>query len=151
MGRIVQLVVLAVVLYFLVTEGWPWLQRELGRTGAAPRVAAGSGGGEQGPCLSRASGAADTFGDGLSRFSSRPVDTGAWMTFAGRVQQRISEARAACGCSHPACSRAAQAMDELGSVVYTMDGYVRGSAESTANPAQAMERVYDLLNEARGL
>jgi hypothetical protein len=153
MARIVKLLVIAVLLYVAWTQGWPWLEKQLGSLGIS-RTQAGAptvGGGPEGSCISMAERANDALAGGIGRFISPPFDTGAWMQFAGRVQLQIRDADSACGCPHEACVKASEALRELDALLMDMDGMVRGSAESFGNPATRQERIFDLLNEARQL
>lgn len=135
--------------YFAWTEGWPWLQAELDRLGEGSRSVAAAGSDEASRCVTLATDASRSFAGGLGRFIDPPVDTGAWMRFAGQVQARRRQASDACGCSDEACAPAREAMTQLESLLQDLDGVVRGSTDAFFNPATRQQRIDELLDQAR--
>lgn len=149
MRSVIRFAVFAAILYAIVVFAWPWVQEHLGSPAAfSPTGEVAEGASEATACVGLARDVASTFGSEAPRYANPPADTGAWMQFSGRIQREISGVRDRCGCLHPSCDLATRALDELDSLVYEMDGMIRGSTDSVSNPARGMERVYDLLDEA---
>ena len=149
MRSLIRFAVFAAILYAAVVYAWPRIQEHLRSPAAfAPSGDTTEGASEATACVGLARDVASTFGSEAPRYATPPADTGAWMQFSGRIQREISGVRDRCGCLHPSCELGTRALDELDSLVYEMDGMVRGSTDSVSNPARGMERVYDLLDEA---
>lgn len=147
-GRLVKLLVLAGLLYFAWTEGWPWLQGELESLGAT-RSDVSSMQSEAGRCVAGAEAARRAFGEGFRGATTRRGDHSEWLRFSGRIQSRIRDARSACRCPEDACELADGAMRELERNLHELDGMIRGSVDRFSNPAARLEEVDQLLAEAR--
>lgn len=152
LGGIVKLLVVAVLLWFAVTEGWPWLKRELDRMGhRSPAAEVEEGAGEGTECVIAAGRASEALGETLRRFRTPPYDLGAWENATTALEDRIWTAESACGCALDSCGRASEALAELRDLVHSVDGVVRGDATAFRNPARQQERIDELLDQARDL
>lgn len=155
MVGLVKVLVILVVAYFAVTEGWPWLRDELGLVpkgsaeDAGDSVDAGGAGG--GRCVALATQASESLGAEIRRFRQPPYDLDAWSAALAGVEDRTAAAETACSCAEESCQTATAALSELRELVNAVDGVIRGEATSFRNPARAQERIDDLLNRARDL
>ncbi|MDX1661355.1 MAG: hypothetical protein R3326_06150 [Gemmatimonadota bacterium] len=149
MNNLLKWLVILGLAIFLWTEGWPWLQGELDRLGGRSPTVAAAGSDEASRCVALATDASRSLSSGIGRFVSPPVDTSAWMRFAGQVQEHRRRADRACGCVDEACAPARDAMAELESLLQDLDGVARGSAEAYFNPATRQQRIDQLLDRAR--
>lgn len=150
---LVKILVWVVVIYFAVTAGWPWLQRQLGSRGGGETaaVAGAAADGETGRCVGLARQASESFGAELRRFRQPPYDLTAWANALAGVEERIWQAESACSCPGEACGRAEAALAELRDMTSRVDGVIRGDATSFRNPARQQERIDELLDEADAL
>ncbi len=155
MAKIARLVALVVLAFVAYDYGWPWLQGILDGQGSLTTSSFTADDGEAygssdvESCLAAATSANDAFGAGIGQFVRGKPDTGAWMSFAGRVQRQVAEAQSDCSCGSEACSLASEAMSSLDSLIQETDGLVRGSTDRFGNPATRQEEIYDLLQAAR--
>ena len=157
LAGIVKVLVLVVLVYVGVTEGWPWLRDRLDRQGGAADTTetteegVETGGGAGSRCVDLAAEASTALGDQLHRFRQPPYDLDAWVSAAAATRERIAAADAACACSLESCATAAAALGELHGLLDAVDSVIRGEPTAFRNPARQQERIDDLLGQARDL
>jgi len=100
-------------------------------------------------CLQGARDAHSRISSELSRLPPPPLDEEVWRSILLDANWQVRQAQSVCGCPSHACSKARQALDELGQAVRVVDGMVGGSR--VGNPATALERADELLKDARRL
>jgi hypothetical protein len=144
-GRLIGLIVVAFVLYQGYQYAGPWIERQLETESAS------GGGGEQeesARCVARARNASRSLSDAMRQFSQPPVRQQEWTSAFLSVSSDVNTAESACMCSTEACDRGYAAVSELRSLSLSLDGVVRGGSQGFSNPARALERVHELLDEA---
>jgi hypothetical protein len=146
MSRLLGLAIIAVIIYFVLTQGMPWLQTAMGSGG-------GGGDADDGSafCISQANAASDAISDELIPNARPPVDSSVWGTALVRVGRALAAAENACSCSTAACAKGTDAVHELRAMFDEFDDIARGNPMGIGNPARRQEQVYALLNEARDL
>lgn len=150
---IVKILVVLVIVYFAVTEGWPWLRDELRLGGGDAETSGGEpgGSGDGGHCVALASRASEALGGEIRRFRQPPYDLDAWGAAVAAVEERTYEADVACSCPLESCQTAAAALVELRDLTGAVDSVIRGDPTAFRNPARQQERIDELLAQARGL
>lgn len=152
---LVQLLVVIVLVWLGVSEGWPRLKEWLDRHSGAPTASRsggddeGEGLSEAGRCLDRAEQASASLAGVLRSFRSPPYDQAAWSAASLDVADALGEADTACLCGHPACREAAAAVSTLREQLSMADAMVRG--EGGGNLAVLRERSDEQLDRARAL
>ncbi len=146
LGRLLAVAILAVVVYYGLTEGLPWLKETMGSPSGA-----GTDSSESALCVSRANAASDAIVDELIPNARPPVDSAVWGTTLVRVGGDLARAETACSCPSAACGKGYEAVQELRAMFDEFDDIARGNPMGIGNPARRQERVYDLLNEARAM
>ncbi len=146
MGRLLALAIVAVVIYFALTQGMPWLKTAMG-SGAG----GSTGDSESSYCVAQANAASDAIADELIPNARPPVDAAVWGTVLVRVGGDLARAENACSCPTAACGKGNQAVQELRGMFDEFDDIARGNPMGIGNPARRQERVFELLNEARAL
>jgi len=146
LGRLLAIAILAVVVYYALTQGLPWLKTAMG---------SGAGGSDEDSessyCVAQANAASDAITDELIPNARPPVDSGVWGTALVRVGGALAAAENACSCPTAACAKGSDAVYELRTMFDEFDDIARGNPMGIGNPARRQERVYELLNEARAL
>lgn len=145
LGRLLAVAILAVLGYYVVTQGLPWLETAMGSGG-------GGAAGEDSAsarCVTKAGAAGDTIADELVPNARPPVDSGVWGTALVRAGGALAAAETACSCPTAACGRGLEAVYELRTLFDELDDLARGNPAGFGNPARRLERVYDLLDQAR--
>ena len=138
--------VLAVLIYFAVTQGLPWLKTAMGSGSTGVALDGGSA-----YCIDQASAASDTIADELVANARPPVDASLWSLAVMRAGSALGAAENACSCPTAACNKGLRAVDELRVLFDDLDQIARGNPLGVGNPARRQERVYELLNEARSM
>lgn len=146
LGRLIALAILAGIIYFALTQGMPWLQTAMGSKGGSEAA-----GGDSAFCVSQAEAASDAIAGELIPNARPPVDSGVWGTALVRVGGALAAAENACSCATAACAKGSEAVYELRTMFDELDDIARGNPLGIGNPARRSERVYELLDEARGL
>jgi hypothetical protein len=146
LGRLLALAILAVVVYYALTEGLPWL-----RTAMDSGSAASEGSTESALCVSQADAASQSVVDELIPTARPGVDGAVWGTVLVRVAGALAEAERACSCPTAACAKGYEAVREMRGMFDEFDDIARGNPMGISNPANRQERVYQLLDEARAL
>jgi hypothetical protein len=146
LGRLLAVAILAILGYYLLTTGMPWLKTAMGSGGGSSAE-----GGESMFCISEASAASDAITDELIPNARPPVDSGVWGTALVRVGRALAAAENACSCPTAACAKGSDAVHELRAMFDELDDIARGNPMGIGNPARRQEEVYALLNEARDL
>ena len=147
MDKLIKLIVVAVILYFGVTVGYPKLKEALG-SGSTSSGTSEDGGGDR--CVSAARGASDRFVDRAVPLASPPMDPDRWFPVSADVGEAVSEAQSDCSCGEESCRKASRALDRLQSMLSELDQAADGG-NPPLNLAAAQNEVDDLLNEARRL
>ena len=146
LGKLLALAIIAAIAYFALTQGVPWIKKEMG---AGPK--SGDDASESAFCIDQATAAAAAISDELLPAARPPVDSAVWGTVLVRVTGDLAAAERACACPTAACGQAFMAIQELRSVYDQLNDVVRGSPMGIGNPARSQERAYQLLDEARDL
>jgi hypothetical protein len=146
LSKVINLILLAAVLYFGYTQVIPWF-RSLG-SGPGSKSFSDPGAGEGGRCVTAARQAAEVFSEEMRSFSQPPIDVDAWDRTYLRIENRISNADQACACSRPACFTAQGGLGTLRELGDDFSRAARGAGTPPINAASAMNRVYDALDLA---
>ena len=150
MGRIVTLLIVLFLIYFIYTQSLPWLKQSLGLE--TDQEVGGAVPGGQSRCVRTAWQANETFAGQVRLFPGPPVDPLEWAISFQQITRGIGAAEIACSsCLSEACRKAATAASELRSLSLQFDDMVRGDQRGWSNPATQQERINRLLNEARRL
>ena len=144
MSKLLGVAIIAVIIYFVLTQGMPWLQTAMGTGGPAE-------GGESAFCISQASEAVDTISEELVPAARPPVDAGVWGTALVRGGRVLAAAENACTCPTGACGKGYEAVQELRGLYDELDDMARGNPMGFGNPARRVETVHELLRQARAL
>ncbi len=145
MKRIIQLAVLAALIYVVVQQA-PQLVENVSDLGSGLSRRGSSVG--LGACVVAAEGASETFGRELRQFSDPPIDLEAWDLFIEGLKEQIYHAEAECSCPRTSCERATEALGELNRLIADFDNSLRGSGVPL-NPARQQETIDRLLKRAR--
>lgn len=145
MSRLVKLIVVIVILFFVWKYGLPWLQRQQSGGSSSTHAAATSG------CPGAAARASETWGSGLHSFVNPPYDLNAWSTFHDSVESKISAAESECSCSGASCEKAHAAMRDLRSLLSDLDSAIRGGTAPPSDLAQRQEAIDKQIDEAADL
>lgn len=152
MKTIVQIGVIGLVLYFVVSEGRPWLENLFGGAGLGPH---GAGGSPAARCIAVAEDAAEHFGETVVRSLRPPIDLDRWSSGRSMAEGRVRQARDACSCfdlsgnEREACDLGVRALDELDSFIRWVDDGLRTPENPPVNVAMRQEQVYSILDKAR--
>ncbi len=146
LGRLLALAILAIVAYYLLTEGLPWLKTAM--DGGRP---AAGGDDPSSACISEAARAGDDLAAELIPNARPPVDQEIWGTVVVRAAGALARAESACACPTAACGKATEAIWELRAMFDELDDVARGNPMGIGNPARRQERFYELLGEARAM
>lgn len=153
MKTLVQIGVVGLLVYFVVSAGRPWLENLAGGAGLGPL---GGGGSAAARCVAVAEDAAQHFGETVVRSLRPPIDYDRWSSGRSMAEGRVRQARDACRCSEltesnerEACDLATRALDELDSFIRWVDDGLRTPENPPVNTARRQEAVYALLDQAR--
>ena len=146
MSKLLGVAIIAVIVYFALTRGMPWLETAMDKGAGVPGA-----GGDSIACVSEAGAAADTVVEELLPAARPPVDAGVWGSALTRGARVLAAAENACACSTPACAKGQEAVQELRGLYDELDDMARGNPLGFGNPARRSERVYELLDQARDL
>jgi hypothetical protein len=145
---IVKWIVLIVVVIVVWKKGIPWFKQQgylsSSMTSSAPAATTSS-------CPQRAAAASEAWGSRLSAFVNPPVDKAAWGDFRSSVEAKISSATDECRCPSESCAKAADAMNQLQSLVSTVDSAVQSGTPPPPDLAQSQERIDNTIDEAQSL
>jgi hypothetical protein len=146
LNKVINVILLAAVLYFGYTEILPWF-KSLG-TGPGSRSYVDAGAGEDGECVTAARQAAEVFSEEMRSFAQPPIDREAWDRTYLRIENRIASASDLCACTRPACFTARGGLSTLRDLGADFSRAARGDGAPPINAASAMNRVYDNLDLA---
>ena len=149
MKSVVKLAVLAALLYLGYTKGMPWLERlqqsKQDQSVEQEQNAASA------DCVALARTAADTLGSELIPLAAPQTDRGTWGTALIRTGGALTDADNACRCGTKSCLQASVALIEMRQVIDSLNSALRGTAPPLINPANSLEHVDRLLDEAHRL
>src|ERR1051326_7692299 len=145
MNRIIKLIIVIAILYFVWKVGLPWLQRQQSGRTATTSASAQSG------CPAAAARASETWGSGLHQFVNPPYDISAWSSFHDSVESKISAAEGECSCSDQSCDKARAAMRDLRSLLSDLDTAIRNGSAPPSDLAQRREAIDKQIDEAADL
>lgn len=148
MARLLKFAAIAIALIFVISQGLPWLKRQLGGSTAIDLP-----GGEEdgGICVVLAMDANEMFADSIRTFSRPPIDLSAWGSAMASVEAAISEADLACACAEESCSKSSEAIAALRGLLSGFDSGFRGFSSVPLNGALEQKRINRLLDEASAL
>lgn len=146
MSRLLGLAIIAVLIYFALTQGMPWLKTAMGSGGGGE-----GGGGDSSYCVAQANAANDAISNELIPNARPPVDSGVWGNALLRVAGKLAAAENACSCPTGACAKGTDAIYEMRTMFDEFDDIAHGNPMGISNPARRQERVFELLNQARDL
>jgi hypothetical protein len=150
MGRIITLLVVLVLVYFIYAQSLPWLKQSLG-VETDQEVGGVVPGGES-RCVETAWQANETFVGQVRLFPGPPIDPLEWSVSFQLITRGIGAAEIACSsCLSEACRKAATAASELRSLSLQFDDMARRNQLGWGNRTTQQERINRLLNEARRL
>ena len=149
MNKVINLVLLAAIVWFGYTQVLPWF-RSLG-TGSGSRSFKGdTGTGEDAECVDAARQAAEVFSEEMRAFSRPPIDRDKWDSAYLRIENRIDRAAELCDCARPACDTAQSGLADLRDLGGDFASAARGDGAPPLNAASALSRAYDKLDAAAG-
>jgi len=147
MGRIITLLVVLVLVYFIYAQSLPWLKRSLGVE--TDQEVGGVVPGSQSRCVETAWQANETFVGQVRLFPGPPIDPLEWAVSFQQITRGIGAAEIACSsCLSEACRRAATAASEMRSLSLRFDDMARRNQLGWSNAAPQQVRINQLLNEA---
>ena len=150
MGRIITLLVVLVLVYFIYAQSLPWLKQSLGLE--TDQEVGGVVPGSQRRCVETAWQANETFVGQVRLFPGPPIDPLEWAVSFQQITRGIGAAEIACSsCLSEACRKAATAASELRSLSLQFDDMARRDQLGWGNRATQQERINRLLSEARRL
>lgn len=150
MGKLLSLAVVIIVVYFMYSQAFPWIEERFDGHPAESSSGAGESGG--GRCVESAEHANQVMSGELVRFGSPPVDPDAWSMSYHTIARAISTAEVDCsGCFGESCRSAQSALSEMRGLAQQFDDAARGEAYGWSNPASTQERIHNLLDQARAL
>ena len=144
-NRIIKLIIVVAVVYFIWKVGLPWVQRQ-GSGGSSTTHASATSG-----CPAAAARASETWGGGLHTFVNPPYDLNAWSSFHDSVESKISAAESECSCSSQSCEKARSAMRDLRSLLSDLDSAIRGGTAPPGDLVQRQEAIDKQIDEAADL
>ena len=144
MSRIIKLILLIAIVYFVWKYGLPWLQKQQSG-GGTTHAAAQSG------CPGAAARASEAWGSGLHSFVNPPYDLNAWTSFHDDVESKISSAESECSCSDQSCEKARAAMRDLRSLLSDADSAIRNGSAPPSDLPQRQEAIDKQIDEAADL
>lgn len=151
MRRLVQLGLLAAVLYFGYNTVLPWLQGQLQgdslNGGNSQEGSASSD--EVGRCINAAERANSRVSEGIRNFARPPIDIQRWGDTRNRLESFLQRAESDCFCFEPACDLSSDALGELEDLVDRFDRGFRGKASVPLNAARDLQSIESKLSEAR--
>ena len=145
-GRIVKWLVVLVVIFFAWKYVVPWAKNEM--AGGKKTSSSSSAGGDN-SCIRAAERASEAWGSGLHQFVNPPYDIGAWSSFRGDVDSKISAAESECSCAEESCRKARAAMGDLRSLVSELDSAIRSGTSPPSDAVQRQEAIDNQIEEAR--
>lgn len=134
--KLVLFLGIAVLAY---TEGWPWLQEQLGQ-----------GQSEGARCVSQAADATSYLARRMYPYLNRRADQEGWRELKESTRDRIAAARATCRCQLPSCRKGRNALELLGDLIGRVDTSV-GGGNLVANPDGHVSEIERWLEEGRAL
>lgn len=143
----VKWVLVIVVIYLGVSEGLPWVQRQLAAHQGGAATAEGSS--KSAECVAAARRASDAVANEAARFVP-PIDAAAWSQAASDLRRAVGDARVACTCTLESCRTASDALSEIEGVISSLDSAASGGSPPL-NLASHLNDADDLLNRAREL
>jgi hypothetical protein len=145
-NRLITLAVVIGVIYFVLTQGWPWIRDQFG--GGKPIQESSSGSSEDSTCVERARSANSSLVSAARSYGQPPVDVDSWSNAVWEIESELQTARSNCGCFSEPCQEATKALDEMASLLSNLDGMVRGDSPGFANPGNQQERINQFLDQA---
>jgi hypothetical protein len=145
MSRIIKLIIVVAVVYFIWKVGLPWIQQQTGRGSSSTHAAAQSG------CPAAAARASEAWGSGLHNFVNPPYDLAAWSSFHDSVESKISAAESECSCGSQSCEKARAAMHDLRALSSDADSAIRGGTPPPSDLVQRQEAIDKQIDEAADL
>jgi hypothetical protein len=152
MARIVRWLVVALLLFFGITEGLPWIRGWV--EGITEDKVTGRPTGvidDASMCVHLAHRVSAFAGQEIGRVTTPPTDSPAWVEATYEIRDRIGDADRACTCPSSACDKARQALAELRGLVDDVDRLIGGDARLVGTLARRQEQIDVLLEQARAL
>ncbi|MCZ6506437.1 MAG: hypothetical protein O7A04_00095 [Acidobacteria bacterium] len=143
---------MALLLFFLLTEGIPWVRQYvegITREKIAGRPSAMAD--DSTNCVHQVNQANAYLGQQLGHIWPPPGDASAWRDSTREIQNRISEAARTCACSTDACRIGREALDRIRSLVGDIDLLVGGDGRFAGTLARQQEEINALIDQAGAL
>ena len=146
-----QLLVVAVIGYFLWVYGIPWVRREVGQSGPpVSNPARGAGG----TCVQMAARASEELHDQMLDGERGLMDDATWASIADEVDSLMEQARSTCSCKLESCVLARTALATLASIHSSARGSLVRSSQSVPlelgrGYEQANQQLWDAYNLAQ--
>ena len=102
-------------------------------------------------CVQRLDQAGDRTERAIRRFGTSPLDLDAWASTYGDLDQRLALASAACNCSHDACFRGREALNELRGLIVAMNDEHSTVKKPLFDAQQRLDTFRRIWEEARAL
>ncbi|MDH3211666.1 MAG: hypothetical protein OEM05_04190 [Myxococcales bacterium] len=152
MIRVIQLLFLALLLFFVLTEGIPYIRDRV--EGITPAKVSGreiEGSSESATCVRLAHQVNAYVNQQVVAASEPPGDPGLWGDSLGRIENELSEAEQACSCPTQACDTARRALREISALTANVDRLFGGDGSVAGALARRQESINALLEQARVL
>jgi hypothetical protein len=142
--RLIKFVIIIGIVFVAWRYGIPWAKQQVkGRvtTSASP----------DNSCVAAARRASEAWGGGLHSFVNPPYDLGAWSTFRGDVESKISAAESECSVSSASSDLARSAMRDLRSLVRDLDTAITNGSPVPDDAVTRQEAVDTKIETAAEL
>jgi hypothetical protein len=150
MARVAQLLFLAIVAFFVITEGVPWIRQWV--EGVSPEKLEGRADPSLDPsgyCVHLAHQAGAFVARELRSVAPPPADVSSWWDAGDEMESRVRTAETACSCAGDACKVASRALGEIRTLVEEANRLLHGEPGVVPNFARRQEEIDVLLEQAR--
>ena len=144
MKSLLKLIVAVAVLAFLWKQVLPKLQSKTSASSSSSATVDDS-------CVAAAADAAETWGNGIGKFTNPGADMAAWNDFRSNVESRARSAEGKCLCAAESCTTAKAALNDLRSLANEMDQSLRSGSPPPSDLVQRQESIDNGINSAREL
>jgi hypothetical protein len=148
MKTVLQILFVVTVGYLFWVYGLPWIQREVGRSGApVSNPAPGKGG----ACVQAVARASEHLHDDLLERGRMLEDDAEWNRVVEQVDDALHQARFDCDCRLQSCVQSREALSRLSSIFQATRDQIRTSQSVPLEQGRAYERANEMLWEAYDL
>lgn len=150
MARVAQLLFLAIVAFFVITEGVPRIRQWV--EGVSPEKVKGRADPSLDPsgyCVHLAHQAGASVARELRSVAPPPADVSGWWDAGDEIESRVRTAETACSCASDACTAASRALGEIRALVEEANRLLQGETGVVPNFARRLDEIDVLLERAR--